>query len=271
VKLPFDRVILSSDENRTYLDFWPHVAYAYRTMFPGVKVTLAFLSDRAWDDPLVKELVKHGDVQMVRTVKDVPKMSQAKLIRYVIASFCDDNEVCFIDDLDEIPINRDWHIEKVAFRKPGTMLMVGAEVYGPNYGGQVPASMMTAEAWVFRKLFGCPQSTDAASWYLSLHKLRRSDEDHTNVFGANFSDEALIVRLREENAIAVTHVERGYRPGIDTIDRGAWPYIPAKLESGGYLAAHTARPYRAFKEGNDAIIDYIRRTYDGAAMPEPLS
>jgi len=151
------------------------------------------------------------------------------------------------------------------------MLLVGREVYGNTYPNQVPASMMTAEGSVFERMFGIDKHENVQAWYEHLYSLRVSDTDHTNIKIDTFSDEALIVKLREENPVAETHLVRGYVPGRDTIDRGWWPYNTAKLEAGGYLAAHTARPYGEYKEGNDAIIRYIQKRYDGGPMPEPLT
>ncbi len=271
MKIPFDHVILSSDENRMFLDFWPFVAYAYRTLFPGVKVTLAFLTERSADDPLVKELELHGNVHRMRPIHGIPVMTQAKMIRYAVASYQPSDEVCMTDDLDQLPIDWEWHVKKAAERAPDTMLMLGGEVYGPNYDGQVPAGMVTAEARLFKRLFATPPEPLTPGWYAYLYGLRRSDENHTNIMGPNFSDEALIVLLRRAHPIGETHVRRDYTVGQHTIDRGCWPYNSAQLEAGGFLHAHMARPYRQFKEGNDAIFDYIRRRYGGTVLPQPLS
>lgn len=248
-----DRVIVSSDENPMYLDFWPYVAYAYRTLFPGIIVTLAFSTEKRKEDPFVKQLAEHGTVVCLQPLPGVPVAVQTKVERYEIATKCKE-EVCYIDDIDEIPIDRDWHLTKTNARKPNTMLLVGSEVFNNGQhseDGQVPASMMTGEASLFRTLFG-----DFDILY--------------SCTDPKFSDEEYIVMLRRLNPIPVTHVRRDYRPGIDTIDRAVWPYDKAKLEAGGYFAAHTNRPYHAFKEENDAILRYIQKRYDGGPLPEPL-
>jgi hypothetical protein len=269
---PFDVVVIGADENRKYLDFWPHVAYAYRTLFPGVQPVLALVTRRPHSDSLLRELSDHGEVSRVTPLDDYPMSVQAKLARFLVAGSMQ-GRVCYIDDLDEIPIDRDWHLHKLEGRLPGSLLLVGREVYGSAYPDQVPVSQMTAEGHVFERLFAMDrlQRDGLVKWYEYLHSLRVDDEDHTNVRLPTFSDEALIVRLRQEHPVPEYHVARGYQVGVDTIDRAYWPYSKDRLEAGKYVTAHTARPYLEYKEGNDAIIEYIRRRYNGGPMPKSLS
>lgn len=269
-----DRVVVGGDDNRFYLDFWPFIAYAYRTIF-GVPTTLALVTDRRKSDPLVMELQRHGDVELIPTVTGYPIGSQAKMARFLVAA-TRGKEVCYIDDLDLIPIDREWHLAKTAQRAPGSMLLIGREVYGNAYPNQVPASMMTAEGHVFTQMLGFdPEyalTKEVVERQLQYYwTLRARDDDHSNIKNPHFSDEALIVHLRAANKIAETHVERGYVTGRNTIDRGYWPFSQARLEEGGYIHAHTARPYRDYKAGNDAIMSYIKQRYGGAELPQPLS
>jgi hypothetical protein len=273
--MSFDRVVISSNESWMYIDFWPLVAYAWRTMFPEAKPTLAFLSERQEDDEFVTQLREHGDVVLVRPVKTITQAAQAKMARYYVAAKYP-NEVCMIDDIDAIPIDRDWHSTRVRQRKPGTMLWVGAECYGDS--GQVPASTMTAEGKIFDYLFGIGELA-FPEW---LDTLKRGGIEHDNIESpvynegiecstspqrigqAMFSDEGLIVKLRKTRDVPSTHVRRDYVTGRDTIDRSCLALFKSEnLEAGRYVTAHTGRPYSEHKKLNDQIVDYIRRRYNG--------
>lgn len=280
--LPVDQIVISANEHPLYLDFWPAVAWAYRCLFPNVQVTLAFLSERREDDPFVARLRAHGDVVLVRPVRKIPQAAQTKMVRYWVAARQGDG-VCYIDDADWIPINRDWYIEKVQQRKPGTLLFVGPEVYGAK-DGQCPASMTVATGTLFKQLFN-PDNLPYNVWIHSLegrtgkHQDIRSrvqhegmscttDQEHLNQW--IFSDEAFIVQLRKERPVPTSFVERGYEPGKDTIDRSWWEDANRqKLASGGYLGAHAARPYRMYRHGIETILGYLYRTYGWAACPPP--
>lgn len=280
---PVDEVVVSANEHPLYLPFWPLIAWAYRTVL-GVEATLVFLSERRQDDPFVRQLRAHGKVVLVRPVRDIPQAAQAKLARYHYAAQWDDR-VIYIDDIDWIPIDRDWHVSKVAPRTPGSLLLIGSEVYGGEECGQAPASGMTAEGRVFRALFNpeghlFPEYLQSLSGRPGPHREVRSRVNHegmdctTNELHLKdqtlFSDEALVVQLRAERPVPVTFVEREYTPGEDTIDRAAWPFSPQKLARGDYLGAHTGRPLSECLKGNLAICEYLRERYGGTSLPPLL-
>lgn len=282
--MSFDRIIISSNESWLYIDFWPLVAYAWRTMFPEAKPTLAFLTERTEADEFVGQLRKHGDVVLVRPVRNITQAAQAKMSRYYVASKFPD-EVCMIDDIDAIPIDRDWHLARTNKRKPATMLFVGSECYDGD-GGQAPASTMTAEGKLFGELFGIGKLS-FSEW---LDTMKCGGIEHDNIESpvyneeldcstspkrigqAMFSDEGLIVQLRRERDIPATYMRRDYVVGRDTIDRGCLNLFSVEnLESGKYVSAHTGRPYAEHKKLNDQIIDYIRRRYGGKPAQLTLS
>lgn len=278
---PVDTIIVSANENWLYLDFWPFVAWAYRTLFPGVRVVLTFVSERREDDPFVAQLRWHGEVVLVQPVRGIPQAAQCKMARFWYAAQQGD-AVCYVDDADVIPIDREWYAAKVRKRKQGTLLLIGQEVYGAPEEGQAPASMMTGEGRIFRQLFN-PNDLpfDAYMKSLSGREGRHSDiysrANHEGMFGTTderrigqylFSDEALIVRLRAERPVPVTLEDRGYDTATETVDRSYWSaFDRGKLDSGGYLTAHTGRPYAEHKEGNDAIFAHLARRYGGAVPP----
>jgi hypothetical protein len=274
--MSFDRIVISANESWLYIDFWPIVSYAWRTIFPEARPTLAFLTERHDDDDFVLQLRRHGDVVLVRPTRTITQAAQAKMARYFVAAKFPD-EVCMIDDIDAIPIDRDWHLARTAQRPPGTMLWVGSEVYGAA-GGQAPASMMTAEGKIFSKLFAIGELS-FPDW---LNTLKRGGVEHDNIESpvynegiecstspvrlgqAMFSDEGLIVSIRKERDVHSTYMRRDYVVGRDTIDRSCLgQFSTENLEAGKYVTAHTGRPYVEHKKLNDQIIDYIRRRYGG--------
>lgn len=274
--MSFDRVIISANESWLYIDFWPLVSYAWRTVIPGARPVLAFVTERTHNDEFVRQLRRHGEVILVRPVTNITQAAQAKMARYYVAAMFPD-EVCLIDDIDSIPIDRDWHLMRTDQREAGTMLLVGSECYTGD-GGQVPVSMMTAEGRLFDQLFKIGELS-FSDW---LDTMKLGGVEHDNIESrayneelecstspralgqAMFSDEGLIVQLRKKCDLPVTYARREYVVGRDTIDRSCLALFSTEnLEKGQYLTAHTGRPYLEHRKLNDQIIDYIRRRYEG--------
>lgn len=261
------QIIMSCNEDETYSSFWQPVAWAYKRMFPDVKIHLAFLTNRDENDPLVLEFRRWGTVTLFKPVPDVQEFAQAKMIRFILASM-QGNDVCYIDDIDLFPLDAKFITDKVNARPTGKLLCVGGEVYNNN--GCYPVSQMTAEGHVWKKFIN-PQNLDYPELIRSYRGKpmfdKREDIDCELDFSKDsyFSDERLIRRLRTNNPVPVFEMKRGYRDYLEvTLDRAAWSVNEAKLMSGGYLNAHGIRPYSKHIEEYKPLIRYIANKFPEA-------
>ena len=266
-----DQIILSCNEDSTYSEFWGPVSWAYKKMLPGVKVHLAFLTWRDESDPLIELYRQHGDVTLFKPVSDVPEFGQAKMIRFILASLLG-GDVCYIDDIDLLPLRKDFITDKTNKREQGKMLCVGGEVYQGN--GCYPISQMTAEGWLWKQLINPDKKSYRElmdEWKGETMMDRREDiclkldwakDDY-------FSDERLLRRLMKQHGIAKQEMERGYADYLEaTIDRHTWnkksemwEYDILKLKNGGYVNAHGIRPFKKYEKHYKPLIDYINTTY----------
>lgn len=257
-----DKIILSCNEDPTYLHFWPHVAWAYKKIFPDVEIMLAFLTDRKENDPLVIEYKKYGTVKLFHIHPVIPQFAQAKMIRFILASQQDES-VCYVDDVDLFPLSKTFITDKTDKRPNHSLLCVGGEVYHNN--GCYPVSQMTAEGKIWKKFI----NPDNLEWpelmesYIKPVKYDRREDPMIKLDFANdnyFSDERLIRRLREENPVPVFEQKRGYENYLEaTIDRATWQINEEKLFNHGYVNAHCGRPY----DERDHVLlkEYITRNY----------
>lgn len=266
------QIILSCNEDPIYREFWPLTARAYKKLLPNVRVHLAFLTNRTESDPMVVEMRQHGDVTLFPILPDIPEFGQAKMIRFILASQQHASEVCYIDDIDLIPLNAAFIITADMRRPADVMLCVGAEVYG--WEGCCPVSQMTAEAYLWFRLIN-PRNLlyrDLIhSWTGYFYDVREKiniDQVQTSEGFKDdryFSDERLIRRLLRENPIPIINIKRGYDNFLDaTIDRatvnsstGMWVWDAEKLFRGEYVNVHGARPVSAFKSDYKLIMEYI--------------
>jgi hypothetical protein len=280
VTVPFDRVVISCNENPLYIDFWPIISWAYKAIFPEIPVELAFLTWREPEDPFLAKLREYGPVTCYRSEKMLPEAGQTKMLRYFHAMQQPD-VVSYCDDIDLLPLRRDWIISKTQNRPPGHLLLVGSEVYG-GHQGKAPASQMTAEGRVFQQLLN-PDNLDFVKMCLQwvgrpgphqdinskvYHEGSDCPTDAETLNYTLFSDEALIEALRVENPVPEHHEIRGFNVNRDTMDRAAWDPNLQLLEQGHYIQSHMVRPYRAHQAKIQPILDYIAKTYNVDPAPE---
>ena len=252
----FDRVVLSTDENPNYIEFWPLVCSAWKKFFPEISVSLAFVSDRTESDDLLLRMKKFGDgIEIFKTVDGIPTANHAKVARLILASEFE-NEVCLIHDIDTVPLQSEYTKSCLAVRNAGELLAVGAELYkDTSDSGKFPMSHVTGEGWIFRKLFN-PQGLDREAVVSRFIDCRVCDDKESiNNHPDNFSDESLIRAMLYKNKdIVVRHWKRR----IFFLDRSEWGNFHEDIwENGEYAEANMPRPFSSNYEEIEFIVKYI--------------
>lgn len=259
-KNPFDRIVISADTNPVFLSLWPFVARGWRKLYELLPAA-AIVSDTFFDKETA--LQPNNTVAVFPTVEGVPTGNIAKMARYFMAATYHDEAVVVINDMDLLPINRQYIDDLLAQRKPGTLLCVGGELYDGPETGKFAAGYMAGEAVLFRKLIN-PQGLRwkelIESWVgLRVHD-HKEDISRDLPLGDpdGFSDESLIRALFTLNKIPRTDARRGFYPyTARAICRSDWKFEPEKISDGTIVEAHLLRPYQAHQEKLDKLFRYI--------------
>jgi hypothetical protein len=236
-------VVVATDENPMFYEFVPLVVGAWKKFFPNVKVTVAVVSK-------YELACECDDLVYFEPIPEIPTGNHAKVARYFAAGRYPD-EVCMVHDMDSVPLQRDYYERIIGQREPGRLLCVGAEVYrGTPHSGKFPAAMMTGEGRLFRWLFG-----DNVRAFIGL-RMFDEKEDIANA-PEQFSDESLVRALLATFETPVQHVDRGADIYNDWIDRSWWRVDVDKLNRGGYYECNLLRPWHAYVEQIQPVVDYI--------------
>lgn len=253
-------IILSSNENPKYIEFWPLVAGAWKKLF-GMEVWLALVAPEGRFD--LKSLRKHGHVRRYDPVPGVPTGNQAKVARYHLAAEWGDDTLIMTHDLDLLPLQREYTLQLLNQRPAGHLLTIGSEHYVGPEAGKFTAGYLTAESRLWRRLAN-PAHFDWDIFIKSLIGLRVCDhkEDISRTVHHEdpdtFSDESLLRAMLQLNPVPLVRLPFGYWPYITrALDRSNWQFDPAKLAAGIYVEAHLLRPLSAHKDRIQPLIDYL--------------
>ena|GEM_PF-3112141 len=260
-----DRVILSTNEHGNHIEFWPLVATAWQRLLK-VRVSLAFVTGRSEDDPLVREMRRYGEVVLIRELAGIPSQNLTKASRYLLASRYPD-DVCLIDDIDLLPLQSEYFIDLLQQRRKGELLVVGAEVYlNTPHEGKFPIGNLTAEGGTFRELIN-PGNLDDIPLVNSWKGMRVFDQKEAiDADPALYSDESMLRALVNawSSRDRVRHVPRGFYPYTSrAIDRSEWHVDVDKLRAGHYVEAHLLRPLHMYREQIRPLMMYLMRETDG--------
>lgn len=231
-----DRVILATDANRDYIEFWPVVAKAWKEVV-GLTPTLALIADK--DVQIDQSL---GQVIRFEPIEGIPTSLQAQTIRLLLPALFED-DVCIISDIDMIPLQKDYFFDSIYHCAQDTFVVYRDKAYHPNEH-KFPMCYMAARGKTFQDIFGISNRDDIERRILDWHNLD---------LGWN-TDELLLYQYlmnwqhKDTRLIKLGHnVER-------RIDRSCWIYDPEFLAKKAYIDAHCPRPYSAFKDPIDMVI-----------------
>lgn len=243
----FDRIVTSTNEDRTYLEFWKLQILTQKIFFPDKKLTIAFYTNRSSDDELVKEMQNEGvDVRLYPMVNAHREGNVAKILRYLCASEYTD-EVCISVDMDTIPLQSEYINRITSQREVGRLLGVGKEVLDNTpHAGKFPAHHMCGEGYVFKKLYN-PENKGFEELLNDLAGMQLFDYKE-DIDGDHFSDESLNRALIHKNKVDVQHITRDINIHTDWIDRSWWGINKEKLVQGKYIEANLLRPWSNHSE-----------------------
>jgi len=281
-EVPFDKVILSCDENPIFLPFAPLVLKAWHKFFPEVQIELGFVTNTnpeldSRTENMLDVLSKYHNVNItvLPTIEGVHPNNLGKVGRLIVASMQGD-AVCLLHDLDSLPLQREYMIKLVEQRKKDTMLCVHVpEIYGGDPYGKFPMAPTTAEGYIFAQVVN-PENLNykdlIESWKdLEVHdgKEKINNTPDIQYDDRYFSDESLLRvllnRFGENRLNITTNITRDvdgihydWRHCTNIPDRGQWhQWNVEDLKAGKCIEANLKRPGWLYPEDLQPIVDYI--------------
>lgn len=149
--LKLDRVILSTNVNPRYIEFWPVVSKAWHDLL-GIRPTLALISERR-DIPID---TTYGDIIYCPPIPGIPTDWHARMIRLALPAFFE-NEVCLISDIDMIPLNRSFFVDHIREMASDTLVVYDNKSYDSNNSYEnftrIPMCYVAAKGSIFKEIF----------------------------------------------------------------------------------------------------------------------
>jgi len=255
-----DHLVLSTNDNPKYFQFWPVVAQAWNKLFPEIEVILAYVS---YSEARIPELEKYGRVIHYHPLEGIPVQNQAKVSRMFALSQLEG--FVMMNDIDIMPLSKKYMEYCCSFLEKDKITCVGTDTYeGSPEAGKFPISYFCGDASAIREVVN-PDNLMYSDLLKSWKGLKVFDhkEDITRDIDPEdpecFSDESLIRALIskwDKKDSHVVRVPRKLTHGGNALCRANW-----KIETGKeYLHAHLPRSYSKNKKVIDGLLESIKIT-----------
>lgn len=230
--MKIDCAIVSSNNNKLYLDFWPYVSKIWKVKF-DIEPILLYVGD---DEPDISR--EYGRVIRVRPSTKYPEYIQSLFVRYWYATTLGD-KVGIISDIDMFPISTYYFKDRIKDVEDGKYVHLN-----PCIGtyGLIPSCYHVARGDTFKSVF-CLQDGFEESLAALEKNNRLAGQEYW------FADEIFATKkIAEHNKqdafvlMARANGQNGHR-----IDRSKWKYSESMLSQGYYWDAHMIRPVDKYK------------------------
>lgn len=227
-----DYVIISSDDNPMYKDFYPIVAKRWYDI--GYKTYFINITDE--DDIIENE---YGIIHKIKSVGFMSSGLQSQIARIYCSNFFDG--VMLTSDIDMLPINSEYFIQYNSELVDNKVIIYSGQPYGDT--PYFPMCYILANTIDFRRYMEIADISfaDFCKRLLTYKAAWNTDENYMYDMLSKHFDK-LIIKNRDFSR---------------RVDRGNWIYNDDLLKSGYYIDSHLLRPYLDNKERIDELINKI--------------
>lgn len=235
-----NRVIVASDANPMYLQFWPLVAKTWKNLV-GLRPTLFLVAPA---DVTVDESL--GDVIRIEPLPGIPTSFQAQVIRLLAPAYFE-HDVCLISDMDMIPLSKDYFTKSVNTVFENCFVVYKDGAFAGENINEYPMCYNAAKGWVFKEIFGINSVDQIPSIITEWYNLG---------LGWTTDQQILFSYFNEWNARTSRGIKLGHT--VDRrVDRGGWSYNVELLQKGYYVDCHMLRPYETYKNHLDTLAHHL--------------
>lgn len=247
--MKIDKVILSSDDNPIYLDFWEVVSGVWQELF-DIEPILLYFGDG-------NPSTKFGKI-IYFDKNDYSPSLNTLWSRYWYPQ--KEPETTFIiSDIDMIPMSKYYFIEQLKdIEEEKYVHLVG-------YHRPIPSCYHLAKGKLFKKILELPEKfedcldmitksnigmTYNVPFSNKLEKQWGSDEEYATKKIENYM---------KENSKQFVMINRA--PRTNRLDRANWRYSKEEILNHKFYDCHSIRPYFNFKTEIDKVINILKNSY----------
>jgi hypothetical protein len=249
--MKIDKAIVSSDDNKFYLDFWPLVSKVWKEKF-NIKPVLLYVSDSDFEPTQ-----EYGEVVRYKPLKDYPIYLQTLWVRYYHPT-TEKDTTWILSDIDMFPISKDYFINRIQDFDNNQYVHID-----PSLGEykKLPSCYHIATGKRFTEVLDLPNDWEMSLWRVHSSNLGSDPGGHLTGKSDWFADERYAtnkilncINMGDKN---IKFVNRsGGRYG-HRLDRENFNYTEQDLKNGLYYDSHSIRPYEQYKEKIDLLVKQI--------------
>jgi hypothetical protein len=240
--MKIDYVIVASNENPYYLDFWPIISKVWKEKF-NITPVLGLISD---EDSDFQES-EYGIVKKFKSVNGIDTGLQSQIVRLFLPKML--KGYCLISDIDIIPLSTKYFEDCASYLTENNIVVYSSDHPECLAKHEYPMCYVSSHSESFRNILNLDLDWES---FVLLMKNRNQGWSTDQKYLYEKVNE---FNLRTNNVILL---KRGWSEILcKRIDRGFWNYDPIKVSEGYYIDSHSLRPYTQYSEEINKLINCL--------------
>jgi hypothetical protein len=235
--MKIDYVLLGSNSDPLYLDFWPITSKVWKNTF-NITPVLGLIGNEE------SEMYNDGNglVIKLKSIEGVDDGLLSQLVRLYLPKFLNGN--CIVSDIDMIPLSKKYFIDDLKLFSDDDFLIMSSNHPQTISVKQYPMCYVVGNDKAFKELF-----TLDNDWVNFIKKIPLQGW---------FTDQIYLYDVVNNNKnINYKFPERMDGFVNNRIDRSNWTYDDDKVKKGYYVDSHLLRPYNEHIKEINKLIDFI--------------
>ena len=258
--MKIDRVILTSNTDKTYYEFWNQLSYTYKEKF-GITPTLVFFGteDEFNNLGLSKE---YGEVFFEKPIQSVGNWQYTWALFYYTKFF--PNETCVLMGIDQIPLGSYFLKDIIENVNENDYVMLIDDAYITlgetdkdwSSDGFSPSAYHISKGSVFNEIYKFEESFESEILKIKNLNVKTmwgnswgTDEGYSSSVLYNYEKKEKINCLSQFKELMLKRIDCGRDHEI--------PYNVDLLKNDHYIECHSCRPYSSHKNYLDTMFNNI--------------
>lgn len=240
--MKIDYVIVSSNENPYYLDFWPIISKVWKEKF-NITPVLGLICDKDSDF----EELEYGLVKKFKSIEGVDTGLQSQIVRLFLTKEL--NGYCLISDIDIIPLSVKYFEECASHLTENNIVVYSSDNPECLSNKEYPMCYVSSHSNSFKSVLNLN-----LNWFEFVKMMENRKQGWTT--DQKYLFEKINEFKLQKNDVVL--LNRGWS-GIahKRIDRASWDYDPIKVSEGYYIDSHSLRPYSQYSEEINKLINHL--------------
>jgi hypothetical protein len=240
--MKIDYVIVSSNENPYYLDFWPTISKVWKEKF-NITPVLGLVCNEDSDF----EESEYGLVKKFKSIEGIDTGFQSQIVRLFLTKEL--NGYCLISDIDMVPLSVKYFEECASFLTKNNIVVYSSDNPECLHNKEYPMCYVSSHSETFKLCLNLHLN------WSEFVKMMKDKNQGWSTDQKYLFEKINEFKVQKDDVVLLNRGWSGF--AYKRIDRASWNYDAVNVSNGYYIDCHSLRPYKENKTEIEKLVELL--------------